>query len=127
MDDTNRYKLLMQKDTIPKIAFKSAAELNVNIGIEKNAEFNVIIDQATGDFLRVRGEASLNTTINPDGTIGLAGTYELKKGSYQLNYNFIKRRFDIQDGSTIVFSGDPMDAEVNITAAYNANIPIRHS
>lgn len=123
MDDTNRYKVLMPKDTIPKMAFKSAAALNVNIGIEKNAEFNVIIDQATGDFLRVRGEASLNTTINPDGTIGIAGTYELKKGSYQLNYNFIKRRFDIQDGSTIVFSGDPMDAEVNITAAYNANIP----
>jgi hypothetical protein len=71
----------------------------------------------------VRGEANLNTVINPDGTIGLTGTYELKQGAYQLNYNLIKRRFDIQEGSTITFAGDPLTADVNITAVYTANVP----
>ncbi len=122
MSDPDRYKLLMPKDTTPKMAMRSGADLNLNVGIEKNAEFNVVIDQATGDFLRVRGEANLNTAMNPDGTIGLTGTYDLQQGTYQLNYNFIKRRFDIQPGSTITFAGDPMDAEVNIVAAYEANI-----
>lgn len=123
IDDSNRYTLLTPKDTMPKIVMRSGAKLDVNITIQKNAEFNVIIDESTGDFLRVRGEAALNTVINPDGTIGLAGTYELKQGTYELNYNLIKRKFNIQDGSTITFAGDPLQAEANITAAYTANVP----
>ncbi|MEO8174247.1 MAG: translocation/assembly module TamB domain-containing protein, partial [Sediminibacterium sp.] len=37
---------------------------------------------------------------------------------YQLNYKFLKRRFELQEGSTIVLSGDPANAEANITAIY---------
>jgi translocation and assembly module TamB len=110
------------KDTTPKFAARSGMDLNMNIALEKNAEFSVVIDQGTGDFLRVRGEASLNTTIRPDGSIGLTGIYELKDGAYELNYNLIKRKFKIQSGSTITFAGDPLDANVNITAIYQANI-----
>lgn len=123
-DNPGRYDMLKPKaDTTPKMALRPGADMNVNVEIEKNAEFNVIIDKATGDFLRVRGEANLNTVINPDGTIGLTGTYELNQGAYQLNYNFIKRRFDIQKGSIITFAGDPLEADVDITAVYTANIP----
>jgi len=104
-----------------KMRMSRAAQLNVNVGIEKNAVFNVIIDPLTGDNLSVSGEASLNTTIAPDGTVGLTGTYELNKGYYQLNYNFLKRRFDIQPGSVITLAGDPLEADVNITAAYNTS------
>lgn len=123
MDDPQRYAVLAPVDTAIKLAMQAGAKIDVNVAIEENAEFNVVIDQATGDFLRVRGEANLNTTINPDGTIGLNGTYELKQGSYQLNYNLVKRRFDIQEGSTITFAGDPLQANANITAIYVANVP----
>lgn len=122
MDDPEGYAALWRVDTVKKVAFETGAKLDLNVGIEENAEFSVIIDQATGDLLRVRGEANLNTVLNPDGTIGLAGTYELKQGSYQLNYNLIKRRFDIKEGSTITFSGDPLDANADITAVYVANV-----
>lgn len=122
--DPGKYDKLQPKaDSAPKMALKTGAALNVNVAVEKNAEFNVIIDKSTGDFLRVRGEANLNTSVNPDGTIGLTGTYELNQGAYQLNYNLIKRRFDIQKGSTITFAGDPLEAEADIVAVYTANIP----
>lgn len=122
MRDTASLGMLRSRDTMPKIAMRKGANLDLNIGIEKNAEFNVIIDQGTGDFLRVRGEASLNTNVRRDGSIGLAGTYELKDGAYELNYNLIKRKFKIQPGSVITFAGDPLDADVKITAVYTANI-----
>lgn len=120
-DTTRRYTL----DSIlneNKLRVSRAAQMNVNVGIEKNAIFNVVIDPLTGDNLSVSGVANLNTTIAPNGTVGLTGTYELNKGFYQLNYNFLKRRFDIQPGSVITLSGDPLDADVNITAVYDANI-----
>lgn len=117
------YQQLIDKDTISGFAVKAGTDLNLNVEIEDNALFNVVIDQASGDLLRVQGEANLNTQVNPDGTIGLAGVYVLKDGSYELNYSLVKRRFEIQEGSEIKFAGDPMKAEVDITAEYTANIP----
>src|SRR6476620_7786090 len=36
---------------------------------------------------------------------------------------FLKRKFDLQRGSTITWTGDPMSANINITATYLANVP----
>ena len=91
---------------------------NLNIDIEPEAKFNVIVDPITGDELEVQGQAQLNAAVNPNGSIGLVGTYNLKKGSYQLNYQFIKRKFILMDGSTITLSGDPSRANADITASY---------
>lgn len=117
-------KLSRQKDTLTEASITPPAgsEINLNITLDESATFSVIIDQSTGDFLKVKGKADLNTTIAPDGTVGLAGTYEIIDGSYQLNYNMIRRNFRIRSGSTIVFSGEPTDAETDITAVYEANV-----
>lgn len=105
-----------------KFSVNRSSQMNINVGINKNAEFNVVIDPLTGDNLQVKGEANLNTEIGADGSVGLTGTYQLGGGYYQLNYNFIKRKFKIESGSTIALSGDPMDAEVDITAVYDAKM-----
>src|SRR5690606_16933610 len=112
------------EDTFKKIArVPKGSEINMNINLNEEANFSIIIDEATGDFLRVRGAAALNTTVAPDGTLGLAGTLEIKDGEYQLNYNLIKRLFRIQPGSTLSFSGDPAQAQANVTAIYEALVP----
>lgn len=104
------------------VRFSGSTQMNVNVEVEKGATFNVVIDPLTGDNLQVKGLASLNTFIGPDGRVGLTGTYELNDGYYELNYNFIRRRFKISPGSKVTLSGDPLDAEVDITAIYTANI-----
>jgi hypothetical protein len=96
-------------------------DVTVNVEIVKEAEFNVIIDEGNGDFLRVKGEALLNAGIDPSGKTTLTGTYELESGGYELSFNFIRRSFQIQKGSKITFTGEPTDAVVDITAVYVAN------
>ncbi|MDF2191557.1 translocation/assembly module TamB [Paraflavitalea sp. CAU 1676] len=96
-------------------------DINVNITIDKEAELNMIVDAANGDFLQVKGEANLNGGIDPSGKVTMTGTYELQQGSYQLALNFLKRKFDIQKGSRIIWQGEPTEAEVDITAIYEAN------
>lgn len=113
----------MEKDKSEEMAIETGADLNLNIAIEEDARFNVVINPASGDMLSVKGEANLNTQVNPDGTVGLAGVYTLKDGFYELNYSLVKRKFKIKEGSEIKFSGDPLKAEVDITAEYTANIP----
>lgn len=98
------------------------SNVDVNLNLNDNASFTVLVDAATGDFLRIKGNTSLNASVQPDGTIGLTGTYEIVDGMYQLNYNFLRRDFRIQRGSNIIFSGEPTEAEVNLTAVYEANV-----
>ncbi len=126
MDDTGHNDILPQKNTDSTeavYAFNKGTDINVNVSVDKQATFNIIIDEGTGDFLSVKGDANLNTDMRPDGTIGITGKYELSKGYYELNYNFVKRRFEIQEGSSIIFTGDPLTANVDITAVYTADIP----
>jgi hypothetical protein len=98
---------------------------SVNIEVDKEASLSIVIDKANGDFLELKGEAQLNGGIDPSGKTTLTGRYELKQGAYEMNFNFIKRKFDIKDGSYILWTGEPTAADVNITAVYkNLAAPI---
>jgi len=121
--DTIRNALPVDKLTVPVAKQKRGGILqyNLNIDISKDAKLSVIVDPLTRDELMVEGSAQLNAGVQPNGDIAITGAYNLSKGSYQLNYQFIKRKFELQEGSTILFSGDPLNAAADITAIYEIN------
>ncbi|MFZ1798887.1 MAG: translocation/assembly module TamB domain-containing protein [Chitinophagaceae bacterium] len=115
------------KDTTTKIDFrdtlintKAFAGMNVsaNFTTDTAAAFTLVIDERNGDALKVQGGANLAGGVDESGKLSLTGNYELTNGSYQLTFNFLKRKFDIQRGSVITWTGDPTSAIVNITALY---------
>lgn len=95
-------------------------DVTTTVEIRKEAVFNIVVDEANGDFLNVQGEAQLSAGIDPSGKITLGGNYTLDKGSYQLSFNFLRRKFDIQQGSNIIWTGEPTTARVDIKAVYIA-------
>ena len=101
---------------------KSSLNYNLNIDINKDAKFSIIVDPTTRDELQVQGLGQLNAGVNPNGDISITGTYNLTDGSYQLNNKFLKRKFALQQGSTITLSGDPQNAEADITAIYEIKV-----
>jgi hypothetical protein len=42
----------------------------------------------------------------------------VESGSYEMTVSFLKRKFDIQKGSTITWTGEPTTANLDITAVY---------
>ncbi len=99
-------------------------DLTANIDVDLQTSFNVIIDEQAGDVLQVRGGGTLSFGIDPSGLISLAGRYEIRQGSYQMTfYEVARRRFEIRPGSNIVWTGHPMDAEVDMTAIYTVRAP----
>ncbi|MCW3107157.1 MAG: hypothetical protein JWQ09_1663 [Segetibacter sp.] len=96
-------------------------DVSLNVEVVKEANFNIIVDEANGDFLNVRGAALLNTGIDPSGKITMTGTYIIDRGSYDLSFNFLHRRFEIQQGSKITWTGEPTTADASVTAVYVAN------
>lgn len=94
-------------------------DVSAYLKVDPQTEFNVIIDEQSGDRVNISGEADLNYELHPNGNMALSGSYELRDGSYQLSlYQLVKKKFDIVPGSRIVWNGDPMGARLDLTAVY---------
>ena len=96
-------------------------DVSVDISIDKEAELTLVIDKGNGDYLKLKGEAELTGGIDPSGKTTLTGKYEFSEGAYEMNFNMIRRKFDIQKGSNIVWNGEPTMANLNIKAIYKVN------
>jgi translocation and assembly module TamB len=120
MDAPQNDSLFLAYDSLNISPFKGM-NIVTNIEIKKEAIFNIIIDEANGDFINLQGEALLSTGIDPSGKITLVGNYELEKGAYEITFNFLHRRFDIQKGSKITWLNEPTKANLDLNAVYVAN------
>ncbi len=96
-------------------------DVSVNIEVDKKATLTMVIDEANGDFIKLKGEALLNGGIDKSGKITLTGSYELDEGAYEMSFNLIKRKFVIQKGSKITWAGEPTNGTMDVSAAYIAN------
>lgn len=96
-------------------------DVNVNISVDKEAKISLIIDKANGDFVELQGEAQLTGGIDPSGKTTLVGVYEVEKGGYEMSVSLLKRKFDIEKGSTITWTGEPTTAILDITAIYKTD------
>lgn len=116
----NGRKALKAADSISRAPIKGL-NLSATINIDENAELNVVVDPTNGDALKVKGQATLTATMDPSGKTSLTGRYEISDGSYNLTVGPVKRAFKLQQGSNIVWTGEPTEANVNLTALYEVN------
>ena len=105
--------------------FDFAEEISLNIEVDDKSQLTVVVDELNGDNIKVKGNAQLNAGITPSGQPYVLGLYEIASGSYDLTLPFLKRQFAIEKGSSLLWTGDPMQAEINITAVYKieATVP----
>jgi hypothetical protein len=58
--------------------------------------------------------------------VRLLGTYDIYRGTLSYTVaNVIRKEFTIGDGSTIVFSGDPTNPQLNVTAKYRVTANLK--
>ncbi|MRG44213.1 hypothetical protein GFS24_03760 [Chitinophaga sp. SYP-B3965] len=112
---------LRVKDTIAATRLKGII-FSGDIEVTPESTLKLVIDRTNGDFLEVKGNATLNLTMDPSSKMSLTGRYEINEGKYSMSLNqLIKREFKIEKGSTIIWNGDPLSADVNIKAKYDVN------
>lgn len=97
-----------------------AMEITMALDVRPNAEVQLVIDPTVGDIIKATGEGQLNLRINPQSDIfEMYGDYTIEKGSYLFTLqNIVNKWFDIEPGSTIQWTGEPLDALLNIDAVY---------
>ncbi|MCE7041865.1 translocation/assembly module TamB domain-containing protein [Dyadobacter sp. CY312] len=99
-----------------------ASEISLDIDVDDKSNFKVVIDELNGDNIQLKGNAKLNTGVAPNGQLYLIGAYDLTEGSYDLTLQILKRQFEIRKGSNLIWTGDPMKADLNITAVYEVMV-----
>ena len=102
---------------------------NLRIAIElevtPDAEVNLVLDSRTGDQIRGRGTGVLTMEAPPEGNFTMMGDFTIGEGEYLFNLqNIINKRFRIEEGGTIRWSGDPLGAVVDLRAVYRTRTPL---
>ncbi len=94
-------------------------QLNFDMEITPDAEVQIIFDSKIGDIIRGRGSGSVKMEINTSGQFNMLGEYIIEQGDYLFTLqNVINKRFDIERGSRLIWTGDPFDADVDLKATY---------
>ena len=82
----------------------------------------LLMDAKTNDYITLNGTGTLQASYYNKGTFEMQGTYTVDHGTYDVTIqNIINKKFQFQPGGTIVFSGDPYAAALNLQALYTVN------
>ncbi len=97
-----------------------AMEINMSLDVQPNTEMQLVIDPTVGDIIKARGEGKLNLSLEPKANrFEIYGDYTISEGSYLFTLqNIVNKRFVINSGSSLQWSGSPTDATLNIDAVY---------
>lgn len=115
INTTKRNKVQEKEE---EITLNSTINLNLDLEVTREAEVQIVFDPSIGDALRANGTANLNIRLIDD-KFSIYGTYLIDKGDFTFTLqNVISKRLDLQSGSSVTWAGDPLEANIDIDAAY---------
>ena len=83
-------------------------------------EVQLIFDRVTNDMISANGTGQMRILLE-DQDISMFGRFNITGGEYQfVSGDIFTRRFSLQEGGSISWSGDLVDAGLNVTAVYRA-------
>jgi uncharacterized protein YozE (UPF0346 family) len=93
--------------------------MDFNLKITPDAKVKMIFDPTVGDEIVARGNGEVRVVINTLGDFKIIGEYIIEEGDYLFTLqNVINRKFKVEKGSSVRWSGDPVNADINIDTYY---------
>ena len=94
-------------------------DLSIDLEIDNNADIEITIDTENGSYLSGKGLGNLLMEIDTDGKFNIYGDFSTTSGIYNFkNLALIDKKFNVKSGGTIVWDGDPLQAQMDIEAVY---------
>ncbi len=98
--------------------------MNLSFDVTKDANIQFFLPNQMGD-IKVSGEGKMNLGIDKNSDFTMRGRYTMERGTFLFSLQkVINRTFEIAKGSTITWSGDPYNADVDITALYKTKVSL---
>lgn len=97
----------------------SGLELEFDFAITEIANIEVILNRENGHGMKGKGNGTLLFRINTLGKFEMFGDFSVVSGSYSFKYGgLIGKKFDVKKGGSIIWTGDPLAAQLNLEAVY---------
>ena len=113
---------------LEKIEKRNDTEINftttMKIEAQPEVEAYIWIDQVSGHMLSGHGSGTIQMYVDEE-VFDVTGDYNINKGNYKfVAYGIVNRDFEVQDGSSIKFTGDIFDSMLDIDAMYKTKASI---
>lgn len=113
-------------ETTIKSESTSNTKVNIQIEVTPDAEIRLIVDPRAGDMIEAKGSGNLRFEFDNYSDIKVFGTYIIEKGNYLLTLqNIIRKEFKILEGSTMSWTGNPYNAQINVRGIYSLTASLR--
>ncbi len=125
--DVQKYDFIkfvtVEKSAAEKFTFKKEEKGGINIKltleVTPDAKMQLVYNSQIGDIIKAQGDGILLFEMDTEGNVSLSGDYSVVEGDYLFTLkNVLNKRFIIEQGGSIVWSGDPYNAIINLTATY---------
>jgi len=118
--DKNNQNRFTASNAVAQIDEIRGLELNFELDVTNEAEIEIVIDQETGSYLSGKGAGNLFMEINTNGKFNMWGDFITYEGIYNFkNLGVIDKKFNVKPGGTIVWEGNPLEAQMDLEAVYD--------
>lgn len=118
-------------DTIPETLNRpdiTGLNMNLNVNVDEQARIVCYLTADHSNYIDLIGGGTLFLIYDPTNELQLRGRYTLSNGEMKYSLPIIPlRTFQIQDGSYIQWTGNPMKPTLNITATEDVKTAVASS
>lgn len=95
--------------------------IKIELETTPDAQIAFVIDKVLGDSIYATGSGMLKMLYDENDNFTLNGEYKLKNGIYTFSIPYmyaLHRAIELEENSTVAWSGDPYNAELNMIGKY---------
>lgn len=102
-------------------------KLVLQVEVTPEASIQLLIDpKGGGDMITAKGNGNMRFEYDTQQNINLLGTYTILSGSYLFTLqDMFRREFKLDNGSSITWTGNPFNAQVNIRGIYSLTASLK--
>lgn len=92
--------------------------IDLDLAVNNNTDLKIILPGDIGT-IEAKGNGNINIGVESTGDFTLSGDYVIENGQFDLVLeNILRKKFSLEKGGTISFSGDPLDGTINASGIY---------
>lgn len=121
----NSYISFVKNDTSSKVkppkykVNSTGFTMDFKLEATPDAQMQLIFDEKVGDVIKASGKGNIEMKVNEFGDFKMYGDYAIEDGEYLFTLkNVVNKKFRLENGGTIRWSGNPELAEINMNAVY---------
>ena len=113
---------LVASDPTSDYTYRGDIYMDVNIHLTPDCEIKLRMDNVEDGYISTHGTGTLQAHYHNKSPFTLNGVYDITSGSYRLYLqDVIHRDLALQQGSRVVFNGNPFDADIHLICWHTLN------